>query len=160
MLTFHSLVHSVVHGLVAVPVVDIDGTLFVQGGIFLALLVILKPLLFTPWLEAQRRRTESIDGALTKATALRADADTLASDYDRRLADARDRALELRSRARRDEEATQAKELADQRAAASASLERERERLRGEAEKARGALAGRVDDLAEQITSKVLGRAS
>jgi F-type H+-transporting ATPase subunit b len=152
MLTFHSLV--------AAPVVDIDGTLFVQGGIFLALFVILKPLLFTPWLEAQKRRTESIDGALTKAKALRADADGLATDYDQRLSAARDRALELRSVARRDEEATQAKTLADTRAEASASLERERERLRAEAEKARGALAGRVDDLATEITSKVLGRSS
>jgi F-type H+-transporting ATPase subunit b len=152
MFTFYSLV--------AAPVVDIDGTLFVQGGIFLALVVVLKPLLFTPWLEAQRRRTESIDGALAKAKALRADADTLGADYDERLATARDRALEFRSKTRRDEEATQAKSLTQTRAEASASLERERERLRGEAERARGALGGRVDDLATQIASKVLGRPS
>lgn len=152
MLTFHSLV--------AAPVVDIDGTLFVQGGIFLALVVILKPLLFTPWLEAQRRRTESIDGALAKAKALRADADTLVDDYDTRLAGARDRALEMRSKVRRDEEASQAKTLAEKRTEASASLDRERERLQREAEQARGALAGRVDDLATQIATKVLGRPS
>ena len=152
MLTFYSLV--------AAPVVDIDGTLFVQGGIFLALVVILKPLLFTPWLEAQRRRTESIDGALAKAKALRSDADALVADYDERLATARDRALEMRSVARRDEETTQAKVLADTRAEASASLERERERLLREADQARDALGTRVDDLATQIASKVLGRPS
>jgi F-type H+-transporting ATPase subunit b len=157
MLNFYSLV---AHGLVAAPVVDIDGTLFVQGGIFLGLVLILKPLLFTPWLEAQRRRTESIDGALAKAKALRSDADALVGQYDQRLADARDRALELRSVARREEEANQAKALADRRAEASATLERDRERLRREAEQARDALATRVDDLATQIASKVLGRPS
>jgi F-type H+-transporting ATPase subunit b len=148
------------HALVAAPVVDIDGTLFVQGGIFLALVVILKPLLFTPWLEAQRRRGESIEGAIAKAKTLRSDADTLATDYDQRFSAARDRSLELRSKARRDEEASQAKAIAEARAKASASLDRERERLQKEAEQARGALAGRVDDLAAQIASKVLGRPS
>lgn len=148
------------YSLVAAPVVDIDGTLFVQGGIFIALVFILKPLLFTPWLEAQRRRVESIDGALAKAKALRSDADALASDYDTQLADARDRALELRSKSRREEEAVQAERLAEARAEAGETLDRERERLQREAEQAREALGGRIDELADQITSKILGRAS
>ena len=50
--------------LLGAPVVDIDGTFFVQGALFLLLMAILWPLLFKPWLETQARRAEAIDGAL------------------------------------------------------------------------------------------------
>lgn len=144
----------------ALPVVDVDSTIFVQGGIFIALVFVLKPILFTPWLEAQAKRLVSIDGAFDKAKALRTEADELSSDYDAKLATARDEALTMRSHMRRDEEATQAKSLAEARSAAGKELEANRARLTAETEKAREALGGKVDELADQITHKVLGRAS
>ncbi len=144
----------------AAPVVDIDGTFFIMGGMYLALVFILHPLLFKPWLMAQARRKEAIEGSLTKAKALRADADTMAGEYDQRLADARDRAATLRSKARRDEEAAQAKKLAEARAKADDELVQARRRIAEEAEQARSALGGRVDELADQISQKILGRAS
>lgn len=144
----------------ALPVVDVDSTIFVQGGIFIALVFVLKPILFTPWLEAQAKRLVSIDGAFDKAKSLRTEADELSSDYDAKLATARDEALTMRSHMRRDEEATQAKSLAEARGAASKELEANRARLAAETEKAREALGGKVDELADQITHKVLGRAS
>jgi F-type H+-transporting ATPase subunit b len=145
---------------VAAPVVDIDGTFFVQGAIYVALVLVLHPLLFKPWLAAQARRTEAIDGALLKAKALRGDADTLSTEYDRRLADARDQAAELRSKVRLQEEAAQGETLAKARGRASEELEAARERLDREGASARQALGGKVDELADQITGKILGRAS
>ncbi len=144
----------------AIPVVDIDATIFVQGGIFIALVFVLKPILFTPWLEAQAKRLVSIDGAFEKAKALRTEADELSSTYDAQLATARDEALTMRSHIRRDEEASQAKSLAAARTAATQELEDNRARLASEATQARVALGGKVDELADQITHKVLGRAS
>lgn len=144
----------------ALPVVDIDATIFVQGGIFIALVLVLKPVLFTPWLEAQAKRVASIDGAFDNAKSLRAEADELSSDYDAKLATARDEALTMRSHMRREEEATQAKTLAAARTQASKELEDNRTRIAAETDKAREALGGKVDELATQITEKVLGRAS
>ena len=146
--------------LAAFPVVDIDATIFVQMGIFVALVLVLKPVLFTPWLEAQAKRVASIDGAFTQAKTLRAEADELSSDYDSKLAAARDEALTMRSHMRREEEAAQAKTLASARAQAGKELDDNRARIAAETDKARDALGGKVDELADQITAKVLGRAS
>ncbi len=144
----------------ALPVVDIDATIFIQGGIFLALVFVLKPVLFNPWLEAQAKRLTSIDGAFAKAKSLRAEADELSADYDAKLAAARDEALTMRSHMRRDEETAQAKTLAEARNKASKELDDNRARLASQAEEAREALGGKVDELANSITEKVLGRAS
>lgn len=146
--------------LASIPVVDIDGTMFVQLGIYLALVIILGPLLFKPWLEAQARRAEAVEGALAKSKDMRAQADTLARDYDERLDAARQEAHGVRSAARKQEEATQADTLATARDEANRGLSAERERIAAETEQAREALGGRVDELANQITTKLLGRAS
>ncbi|MCA9706825.1 MAG: ATP synthase F0 subunit B [Myxococcales bacterium] len=134
--------------------------MFVQLGIYLGLVVILGPLLFKPWLEAQARRTEAVEGALARSKSMRAEADELARDYDERLEAARERAHGVRADARRDEEASQAKTLAAAREQASQTLAQERHRLATQAEEARAALGGRVDELATEITTKLLGRAS
>ena len=144
----------------SIPVVDIDGTLYVQLGIYLALVFILGPLLFKPWLEAQERRSQAIEGAVAKAKDMRAEADDLARDYEERMETAREKAHGVRSTARREEEEAQAKTLAEARAAANDELAAERKRIAADTEQAREALGGRVDELADEITTKLLGRAS
>lgn len=146
--------------LLAIPVVDIDGTLFIQLGIFLGLVLVLGPLLFKPWLAAQERRAAAIEGALAESKAMRHEADAKAKDYDLRLEQAREKAHGVRSDARRQEEAAQATTLAAVREDAAQGLARERERIATEAATAREALAARVDELADTIATKLLGRAS
>ena len=146
--------------LLAIPVVDIDGTLYIQLGIFLGLVVILGPMLFKPWLEAQERRRAAIDGALAQSKAMRSEADALAKDYDQRLETAREKAHGVRSDARRQEEAAQAAKLAAAREEASQALARDRERIASETAAARAALSNRVDELADTIANKLLGRAT
>jgi F-type H+-transporting ATPase subunit b len=140
----------------ASPVIDLDGTFFIQAGIYIGLILLLNPLLFKPWLAAQARRRESIEGALEKAKHLRVEADALSQKYDASLTDARDRALALRSRARREEEATQATHLAAARDEAGRHLDTARKDFDKQANEARTALVGRVDELATRITEKVL----
>lgn len=146
--------------LLAIPVVDIDGTLYIQLGIFLGLVVVLGPLLFKPWLAAQERRTAAVEGALAQSRSMRSEADALAKDYDERLEQAREQAHGVRSDARRQEEAAQAVQLAAAREDASTTLQRERERIAAETAAAREALGSRVDELADIIANKLLGRAS
>lgn len=146
--------------LLAIPVVDIDGTLYIQLGIFLGLVVVLGPLLFKPWLAAQERRTAAVEGALAQSRSMRSEADSLAKDYDQRLELAREQAHGVRSKARHEEEAAQAATLAAAREEANTSLVRDRERIAAETLAAREALGARVDELADTIANKLLGRAS
>jgi F-type H+-transporting ATPase subunit b len=142
----------------ATPVVDIDGTLIVQGVIFLLLVAILSRLLFRPWLETQARRTESIDGALKEADRMRAEADDLDRKYETLLDAAREDANLIRSTAYREEEAKQAERVAGIRAEATRDLEAARERIARDAEAARSGLRARIDELASQIAQRLLGR--
>ncbi len=142
--------------LLAAPVVDIDGTLFVQGGIFLALVFILNPLLFKPWLETQARRAEAIDGAARKAVALREQADAMVSDYDAKITAAREQAQDLRGASRKEEDAKQAKLLADARTVAAEQASAARSKIAAQADEARAQLSGRVEELATTIADKLL----
>ena len=146
--------------LAATPVIDLDGTFFVQGGMFLLMVVLLRPLLFKPWIRAMERRTAAIDGARTEAERLRTEADQVGADYDRKLAEARERAAVERSKAQREEEARRDAELAAARQEAEADLTRRRMELEREARQARTELASRVAPLAEDIVRRILGRAA
>ncbi len=144
----------------ALPVVDIDNTVFIQGGIFLALIFVLKPLLFDPWLAARDRRAQRIDGATTEATLLREQASEKAGEYDARLRRARDQALALRSERRKVAEAEEANIVGEARRDAATTLDATKQRIDAEIESARGELQGRVQALAGDITQRVLGRSA
>ncbi len=146
--------------LIAAPIVDVDNTLFVQIAIFTGLMAALHHLLFKPWLEVRARRFEQIEGAFELANSLRTEADDLGEEYDLKIARARDRAMGVRSDKRKAGEAELQKLVGQARNDASNLLDEERKRLDDEAQKARAALSGRVDELAQQITDKVLGKAS
>jgi F-type H+-transporting ATPase subunit b len=142
------------------PVVDVDGTIFIQGGLFLALVFLLQPLLFKPWLEVQAKRSQEIDGAIKKAGTLETQADEAREKCDAKLAAARDAAISHRSEVRVSKEADAEQLLAEARKEATAKMTAERERLEGELESARGALESKVDELATEIATKVLGRSA
>lgn len=146
--------------LLALPVVDVDGTLFVQGGLFLLMVFLLNGLLFKPWLEVQARRTQSISGALEKAEQMQLDAAARGEEYDAKLRQARDEAMGLRSDQRKEGEREAAERLGLARDAARKSFEEARARIERETGEARTSLSGRVDELARDIVSKILGRAA
>jgi F-type H+-transporting ATPase subunit b len=144
--------------LLAAPVVDIDGTIFIQGGIFLGLMFVLQQMLFKPWLEVQAARAEKIDGAFALAEKLEVQAGEKETQYVTDLAAARDKAMATRSSSRKAKEAEGEELLSAARKQAADTLSREKARLDEEATKARAALDSRIDELANSITSKVLGR--
>lgn len=142
----------------AAPVVDIDGTIFIQAGIFLLLMAVLHPMLFRPWLQARERREGAITGTQQAAGELRAEAERVGADYDARLADVRGRAAAIRSEAIKAADAERTRRLADSRTAANTDLQALRDRLASQAEAARATLSARVDELAGDIAAKILGR--
>lgn len=142
----------------AAPVVDIDGTIFIQAGIFLVLMAILHPLLFQPWLAARARREHAIDGTLLAASELRLEAERFGAEYEERLAKVRGEAANVRSDAVKAAESERQRQLTALRAASSAEMQGLRDRLAQESEAARGTLAARVDDLALDIATRILGR--
>ena len=143
----------------AAPVVDIDGTIFIQAGIFLLLMAILHPLLFRPWLATRARREHAIDGTLLAAAELRVESERIGVEYEARLADARGRAGALRSETVKAADSDRQRRLTEIRDASSAELQGLRDRLAVEADAARSTLASRVDELAVDIASRFLGRA-
>jgi F-type H+-transporting ATPase subunit b len=144
----------------AAPVVDIDGTMFIQLGIFLVLMALLHPLLFKPWLETQARRAVEIDGAFKRADGLRERADGVLADYKAKKRAIEQEALEAASVSRRSDEGARQERLATARAEATAYVETERVRIAKEGASARAALQGRVDELAQHVANKLLRRAS
>ncbi len=144
--------------LASIPVVDVDGTLFVQAGIFVGLYFVLKPMLFEPWLAAQAKRALSIDGARADAVRMRASADTLRQECDDAVARAREKAALVRSNARREEDERQSRMLADTRAVSAQELEALRDTLRAQTVQARLSLAPQHEALGRDIATKILGR--
>jgi len=142
----------------AAPVVDIDGTIFIQAGIFLLLMAILHPLLFKPWLATRARREHAIDGTLLAAADLRIQSERIGVEYEARLADARGRAGAVRSETVKSADSDRQRRLAEARDAANIELQSLRDRLATESEAARATLGSRVDELATDIATRILGR--
>lgn len=143
----------------AIPVVDIDNTIFIQGALFLVLIVILKPLIFDPWLAARARRAQRIGGALEEAALMREQAREKSVEYDARLRRAKDEAIRLRSERRKQSEAEETTLVTSARQDASAALDVTKAKLTIDIEQARTELQDRVDSLASDVTKQVLGRA-
>src|SRR6478609_5809571 len=99
------------------PLIDIDGTVFVQFGLFLILLVVANKLLFQPYLQLRERRKAGIEGSRAEAERMTATADSKLADYEKQLGAARNRANE-EGRKVRAEAATHEKESTDKARAA------------------------------------------
>ena len=144
--------------LLAAPVVDLDGTFFVQGGFFLALCLLLNFVLFQPWLKLRDLRVDRIDGALARSVAVLAEAQQIGADYDARIKVAREEAMGTRSASRVEAEGREADALGEARAKAADMLTKARAEIDAGAAQARSALGTRVDALATDVVSKILGR--
>jgi F-type H+-transporting ATPase subunit b len=138
--------------------VDLDGSLFIQVGVFFLLYFLLKRWVFNPMLALFAEREAAIDGAKREARALQVEAEAKLRDFEvemqkvklemaaereaiRQDAARLERALLDRAR----EEAQQMqREAAEQRAAEAAKIRREIENI--------------APVLAAEIVSKLLGR--
>jgi F-type H+-transporting ATPase subunit b len=138
--------------------IDLDGTVFVQLGMFLLLMAILRQFLWKPYLKVKGERVTRVDGYREEATRLEAEAAERLAKAEAALAEARRVGAGERAEARavaqkRENEllaqanATAQKALADARARVNASLAAERAKLQQTA-----------NEVGTQAARKILGR--
>lgn len=140
------------------PLIDLDGTIFIQFGLFLVMAFFATQWLFKPYLRMREERSKGIEGAREEAAALSAEADARMADYQSKLDKARAKAYE-KQREIRAEAAEHKREVTEKaRAAAAKALEDAQAKVSAEAESARAELMPRASVIAQEITTKLLGR--
>lgn len=144
--------------LAAVPLIDIDFTIFLQFGLFLVTAVAGTALLFKPYLRLRGQRYEGIEGAKEMAESMTTQADASRKEYEEKLAAARAQANEERRKIR--QEANEYRDSVTQSAQEKAAndLKVADENLSKQVEAARSELLPQADLLAKEIASKLLGR--
>jgi len=140
------------------PLVDIDGTVFVQWLIFVILLVFLTRFVFRPYLALRAERARNIEGAREEAVKLEEDAATRGERYEEQLSKTRKEAAQERASLRQQGEAAAAKVLAEAHSGAAAKIEAARQRIEKSTQAAQLALRTRADVLAKAAAAKLLGR--
>jgi F-type H+-transporting ATPase subunit b len=140
------------------PLIDIDGTLFVQWALFLIMLAVLSRFLFRPYLKVRDSRHAGIEGAREEAHKMEASARDIVADYDAQLTRARLRGNEERARLRGEGAAHERQVLGAARDEAHKALEAARLRISTDAGKAAAQLQTQSTQLAQQVVRKILGR--
>jgi F-type H+-transporting ATPase subunit b len=139
-------------------IIDLDGTLFVQLGIFLVLFFVLRALVFRPMTSLFAAREAAIDGAREEARRMEREAKEQSGSFDEAIREVRTSAGMQRDRLRADGLAIEKQLLETVKEETTKVLDDAREKLDGEREKIRHDMVAQAPVLARQIASKLLGR--
>ena len=142
----------------APPLIDLDGTLFVQLGLFLVMLLVLSRALFGPYLKMRADRERGIAGARKEATSMGDRARTIVEDYDKKLEEAKRRGAEERAKLRQDGVAHEREVVGHARAEVQSAIDAARKRIIADTATGQAALAAEAGPLAQKIVGKILGR--
>ena len=140
------------------PLIDVDGTLFVQFALFVLMLIVLSRLVFRPYLAMRDARHKGIEGAREEASAMQQRARDTNADYDAKLTKARLRGAEERARLRGEGAIYERQVLGAARDESQKTLDAARTKIAADATAARDKLAAESTTLARQIVKKILGR--
>jgi F-type H+-transporting ATPase subunit b len=138
--------------------IDLDGTIWIQLGLFAIAFLVFRPLIFRPMVALFEARENAIQGAKLEALRLQDEAAAEGEEFEEEMRRLRLQAGEERDRLRAEGKRLErtvldrVREEADrQLAEADTKLERERAKLRSE-------LAQSIPVMAKQIASKILNR--
>ena len=140
------------------PLIDVDGTLIIQFGLFLLMAFVVTNWLFKPYLRMREEREQGIDGARKEADEMTATADARLAEYQSKLSEARSRAYDEQRKLRIEATEYQAEVTAKARKESGAALEASRTKVRTEVDSARAELMPESEALAGRIAAKLLGR--
>jgi F-type H+-transporting ATPase subunit b len=140
------------------PLINIDVTLLLNLGVWLALFFLLKATLWKPMLALIDAREAGTAGAREEAARLDAEAKTLKGSVDAQLAAARASAAKAREALRADGARTEAEVLGKARTELNALIEAQRADIAGQRAKLHGEVMALVPELAQGIAAKVLRR--
>ena len=138
--------------------VDLDGSIFVQLGIFFAAFFILKSLVFKPVMDLFDAREQAMEGSRTLAQSLESEADAKREHFESQLRSVRQQASENRQRLQGEAQQL-ARELTEKaRRENTAALSSAKAQLDLESKTTRQKAQAEVPALARQIAEKLLGR--
>lgn len=138
--------------------IKLDYTFVVQIVLFLALLFLLRRLLFTPFIALLEEREKKTEGAKGEATALTAEGERLRAEYESAVTQARAQGAALKEGTLQEAQRAREQILTQAREQAAGKLVAVREEVRNEMAKARQFAAREADEIARQMAEKVLGR--
>ena len=139
-------------------IIDLDGTVFVQLGMFFIAFVVLYALVFKPMVAVLEAREQAIDGAKDEAKHLEHEVKEKAAAFESELRRVRSSSSEERERLRAEGQELERKLLERVRTETTTLVTEARERLDVEAKTARSELTAGRPELARQIASAVIGR--
>jgi F-type H+-transporting ATPase subunit b len=138
--------------------VDVDLTFVVELVLFVALTLVLKPILFDPMLKLFEEREKRIDGAKVQARRIDERSATALATYEAEMAKARAAATVDRDKIRADALSREQQILAAVRESTAKVLDDGKRTAHAEAERARAALNRESADVARSLAGRVLGR--
>ena len=138
--------------------IDLDGSFFVQLGIFFVAFLILRSLVFKPVMELFDARDQAMSGSKEQAEQMTREAEATREGFEAKLREVRQKANEERDKKRNEAQAEARERAAKVRREGTAQLSAAKSRLDMEARDARDKAQAEVPVLARQVTEKLLGR--
>lgn len=139
-------------------IIDLDGTFFLQLGIFLAIFAMLNVLVFRPMLALMDARDTATDGAKASARELETEAAEKLHAFETEMTAAKAELAVERERLRKDGQALERELLTTARAEADATLADAAAVIARESARVRDEMKATVPALAGQIAEKLFGR--
>jgi F-type H+-transporting ATPase subunit b len=139
--------------------IDVDATALVVAVLFLGLMVILKGMLFDPYLKLVEEREKRTAGATTDAADMTAQTAALQAEYDKRIAAARTEAAAIRDEIREEARVREESILSEARQRASEITSAASKATATELSVARSQMEARAEELSRAIASRILPQA-
>lgn len=140
-------------------VIDLDGSMFIQLAIIALVYLVLRQLVFKPYLATLDARETKTDQTRARAEAIKAEARALAERYERDLAAAREKAITARQTLRAEGTLRREQLIGEAHRVAHAKMSAAQAAIDAQYEGARADLKTHVDEIAARVVDKVLGDA-
>jgi F-type H+-transporting ATPase subunit b len=139
-------------------IIDLDGTFWIQLGLFAVAFLVSRPLIFRPMVALFEARENAIEGAKIEALRLQDEAAAEGEEFEAEMRRLRLQAGEERDRLRAEGKRLERAVLDRVRQETDRQLDEADARLAHEAARLRADIDGSVPGLARQIASKMLNR--
>ena len=138
--------------------IDLDGSFFVQLGIFFVAFLILRSLVFKPVMQLFDARDAAMSGSKELAEKMSGEADATRENFETQLRNVRQKAHEERDKKRAEAQQLARDLTSKARQQNGSQLSAAKNRLDMEAREARTKAEAEVPELARKIGEKLLGR--
>ncbi|MBW1756668.1 MAG: ATP synthase F0 subunit B [Deltaproteobacteria bacterium] len=139
-------------------IIDLDGTIWIQFGLFAVAFFVFRPLIFRPMVALFEAREQAIEGSKLEALRLQDEASAESEEFDVEMRRLRLQAGEERDRLRAEGKRLERTVMDRVREETDKQLSEADAKLKAEAAKLRTEIDQSVPALAKQIASKMLNR--